>query len=49
MVWLQQQIVNQLNHVREPFNTSRVAQAAAIAALKDQAFVKECKQKNRKV
>lgn len=41
------EIVNKLNHVREPFNTSRVAQAAAIAALKDQAFVKECKQKNR--
>lgn len=40
-------IVNQLNHVREPFNTSRVAQAAAIAALKDQAFVEECKRKNR--
>lgn len=40
-------IIDQLNHVREPFNTSRVAQAAAIAALNDQDFVKECKHKNR--
>lgn len=39
-------IINKLNHVREPFNTSRVAQAAAVAALHDQSFVQECKDKN---
>lgn len=35
-----------INQVREPFNTSRVAQAAAIAALEDQEFVRECRERN---
>jgi histidinol-phosphate aminotransferase len=39
-------IIDSLNRVREPFNTSRLAQRAAIAALADQAFVNRCKQAN---
>jgi histidinol-phosphate aminotransferase len=41
------EIIDHLNHVREPFNTSTLAQAAARAALKDQAFVKKCRDLNR--
>jgi len=41
-------IIDKLNRVREPFNTSRIAQAAAIAALKDQEFVKNCREENAK-
>lgn len=41
------EIINHLNHVREPFNTSTLAQAAARAALKDQAFVQACRDRNR--
>jgi histidinol-phosphate aminotransferase len=40
------EIIDSLNRVREPFNTSRLAQRAAIAALADQAFVDRCKQAN---
>ncbi len=36
-----------INQVREPFNTSRIAQAAARQALRDQAFVDDCRIKNR--
>lgn len=39
-------VIDALNRVREPFNTSFVAQAAALAALKDQAFVAACVEKN---
>ncbi|AIW40452.1 MULTISPECIES: histidinol-phosphate transaminase [Paenibacillus] len=39
-------IIRLINQVREPFNTSRVAQAAAIAALEDQEFVQECRDRN---
>ncbi|MWC28481.1 histidinol-phosphate transaminase [Paenibacillus sp. MMS18-CY102] len=39
-------VIHFINQVREPFNTSRVAQAAAIAALKDEAFVAECRDRN---
>ena len=39
-------VIKLINQVREPFNTSRVAQAAAIAALQDQEFVGKCKQLN---
>lgn len=41
-------VVNNLEVVRETFNTSRLAQAAATAALEDQAFIKECSSRNRK-
>ncbi|NGQ94559.1 histidinol-phosphate transaminase [Brevibacillus sp. SYP-B805] len=41
------EIVGHLNHVREPFNTSTLAQAAARAALADQAFVEKCRDLNR--
>lgn len=40
------QIISLINKVREPFNTSRVAQAAALAALKDQEYVQECRRLN---
>ena len=35
-----------INRVREPFNTGRLAQVAAKAALKDQEFVAKCRQLN---
>lgn len=41
-------IVDKINRVREPFNTSSVAQAAAIAAIKDQEFVQSCRSTNAK-
>lgn len=40
-------IVHELHRVREPFNTNRLAQRAAMAALQDQAFVEQCRIKNR--
>ena len=39
-------VIRTVNQVREPFNTTRYAQAAAKAALEDQAFIEECKRKN---
>lgn len=42
-----EEIVGHLDHVREPFNTNTLAQAAARAALQDQAFVEECRKRNR--
>jgi histidinol-phosphate aminotransferase len=39
--------VQEIEPAREPFNTSMLAQVAATAALKDQDFIKDCKQKNR--
>lgn len=39
-------IVKELMKVKEPFNTNRLAQSAAIASLDDAQFVEECKQKN---
>lgn len=41
-------IVDKINRVREPFNTSSVAQVAAIAAIKDQEFVQFCRTTNDK-
>ena len=35
-------VIDALNRVRGPFNVSSPAQAAAIAAIKDQAYVKHC-------
>ena len=40
-------VIKLINQVREPFNTSRIGQAAAKAALADQEFVADCRAKNR--
>jgi len=40
------EIIDSVNRVREPFNANRVAQAAARAALQDQSYVQNCKDKN---
>lgn len=39
-------VVHTINQVREPFNTTRYAQAAALAALEDDAFIADCVEKN---
>lgn len=41
------EFIKKLEPVREPFNTSRFAQAAAIASISDQEFVSSCNKKNR--
>ncbi|MDZ5712007.1 histidinol-phosphate transaminase [Jeotgalibacillus haloalkalitolerans] len=41
-------LIQALEPVREPFNTNSLAQLAASAALKDQDFIKYCKEQNRK-
>ncbi|MDQ0337645.1 histidinol-phosphate aminotransferase [Caldalkalibacillus uzonensis] len=41
------EVVDWLNRVREPFNTSRVAQKAALAALADQDYRAVCFEKNK--
>lgn len=41
-------IISAMEPAREPFNTSRIAQKAAMAAIGDQAFIEECFRKNRK-
>ena len=40
------EIIDLINRVREPFNTSRFGQVAATAALLDQDFVQECSKRN---
>jgi len=40
-------VMRTINQVRGPFNTSRQAQAAAREALSDQAFIAECRRKNK--
>lgn len=40
-------VIHTINQVREPFNTTRFAQAAALAAIGDQAFVEQCREANR--
>ncbi|WP_379129226.1 histidinol-phosphate transaminase [Paenibacillus sp. sgz500958] len=40
------EVIKLINQVREPFNTSRLAQAAALAALHDQEYVQECRRLN---
>lgn len=42
-----EEMINNLNRVREPFNTSSLAQAAARASLADTAFVHSCQEQNR--
>lgn len=39
-------VIHTINQVREPFNTTRFAQAAALAAVQDQAFIEDCRLKN---
>ena len=41
-------VIRSINQVREPFNTSRMGQAAALAALQDEAFISFCREENRK-
>lgn len=40
-------LISAIEPVRGPFNTTRIAHVAAIAALRDQTFVNECRQKNK--
>ncbi len=40
-------VIRSINQVRGPFNTSRFSQAAALAALEDQAFVEQCRRVNK--
>lgn len=40
-------IIRMLEPAREPFNVNAIAQKAAIAAIGDQEFIQECRQKNR--
>lgn len=40
-------VIRSINQVREPFNTSRFAQAAALASLKDDSFIAECRRANK--
>lgn len=42
-----EEIAGLLNRVREPFNVNALAQAAAAAALDDEAFLAKCRQGNR--
>ncbi len=42
------QVADMLNRVRQPFNVNSLAQAAAIAALEDEAFLADCLEINRK-
>lgn len=39
--------IHALEPVREPFNVNTLAQIAAVAALEDQEYVKECRKRNR--
>ncbi|MCQ6558020.1 histidinol-phosphate transaminase [Paenibacillus mendelii] len=39
-------LIHYINQVREPFNTTRFAQAAATAAVADTAFIESCKERN---
>jgi len=41
------EVIRAINQVREPFNTSRFGQAAALAALADEEFVERCRRANR--
>jgi histidinol-phosphate aminotransferase len=42
----QPEVIHTINQVREPFNTSRFAQAAALAALSDHEFITRCREAN---
>ncbi|GGH24416.1 histidinol-phosphate transaminase [Paenibacillus segetis] len=43
----QPEIIQLINRVREPFNTTRIAQAAGKAAIADGEFIADCRAKNR--
>ncbi|RJE90054.1 histidinol-phosphate transaminase [Paenibacillus sp. 1011MAR3C5] len=40
------EVIQFMNQIREPFNTTRIAQAGALSSLKDDAFVAACKARN---
>ncbi len=40
------EVIRSINQVREPFNTSRFAQAAALVAIQDQEFIDFCRKAN---
>ncbi|BBI33212.1 histidinol-phosphate transaminase [Cohnella abietis] len=40
-------VIRSINQVREPFNTSRFGQAAALAALQDEQFIEYCRVQNK--
>lgn len=40
------EVISLINQVREPFNTSRAAQAAALAGLGDEAYIARCRELN---
>ncbi len=42
------QVADMMNRVRQPFNVNSVAQAAAVAALRDEAFVRQTHELNRR-
>ena len=42
------QVADMLNRVRQPFNVNSLAQAAAVAAMQDDAFLDECIEINRR-
>ena len=44
----QPDIARELERVREPFNVNRFAQRAALAALEDDSFVRDCREQNRR-
>ncbi|MFC5650798.1 histidinol-phosphate transaminase [Paenibacillus solisilvae] len=39
-------VIRSVNQVREPFNTTRFAQAAALASIKDLEFLNNCRERN---
>ncbi|HET7657015.1 MAG TPA: histidinol-phosphate transaminase [Bacillales bacterium] len=41
------EVITALESIRQPFNTSRIGQMAAAAALDDQAFIEKCRNVNR--
>lgn len=46
---MNEDIANQINIVRGPFNTSAIAQQAALVALDDQPFIQEVTEKNKAI
>lgn len=40
------EVIRSINQVREPFNTSRFGQIAALAAVKDDEFIEKCREAN---
>lgn len=42
-----EEVITQLNKVRNPFNNNSLGQLAALTALEDEAFIESCRQKNK--